>query len=581
VLFAYLTAALKASALLPEWIRQYKSGDFRFDLVAGLTVGVMLIPQAMAYAMLAGIPPIYGLYASTFPAIIYGFLGSCRQLSIGPTAMVSMLTASGGSLVAQNDPNTFLLIVAAITLIAGLMQFLLGVGRLGFLVQFLSKPVLLGFTSAAAIIIGLSQMKYFLGLQYQQSQFIQDILYQLGQQIDHTHLLTLAFGLSCLAILLFMKWKSPKFPSALLVMIISITVCFVLQLDQKGLTIIGAIPKGIPHVSIPKVDFSVLKMILPASFAIALISFMESTATAHVLWSRHNDYRVRHNRELISIGISNVVSGLLHASPVSGGMVRSMVNDQAGAKTGLASIISALLILLTLLLLTPLFYFLPHAVLAAIILVAVYRLVRIRECVQLWKIDRRDFWMMMVTFVGTLTMGITAGIGLGVILSLSWIIFESTYPHHAELGQVPNTTSFRNLRRFPNLLQTPGVLIFRFDAPLFFANANTFQNVLLDYKAQRNDKIHTLILDMESINSIDSSSIQMLEQLIHEMSLEGVEILLSEVKGPVRDKLFKSGLIGKLGNQHMFVTIHDAVHYVGGVKRHYSPDVAMQTNVQR
>jgi len=157
VLFAYLTAALKASALLPEWIRQYKSGDFRFDLVAGLTVGVMLIPQAMAYAMLAGIPPIYGLYASTFPAIIYGFLGSCRQLSIGPTAMVSMLTASGGSLVAQNDPNTFLLIVAAITLIAGLMQFLLGVGRLGFLVQFLSKPVLLGFTSAAAIIIGLSQ----------------------------------------------------------------------------------------------------------------------------------------------------------------------------------------------------------------------------------------------------------------------------------------------------------------------------------------------------------------------------------------------------------------------------------------
>lgn len=570
---------MKLSALLPGWLRQYQRTDLRFDVMAGLTVGVMLIPQAMAYAMLAGIPPIYGLYASTFPAIIYGFLGSCRQLSIGPTAMVSILTASGGSLMAQNDPNAFLMIVAMLTLMAGLMQFLLGVARLGFLVQFLSKPVLLGFTSATAIIIGLSQLKYFLGLHYPQSQFIQDIIYHLWQQISQTHVLTLLFGLICLGALIMMKKWWPKFPTALLAMIVAIAVCYFFQLDQDGLSVIGNIPKGIPHLSIPFIDFATWKMILPASFAIALISFMESTATAHVLWSRHLDYRVRHNRELISIGISNVVSGLLHASPVSGGMVRSMVNDQAGAKTGLASIISAMLILLTLLLFTPLFYFLPHAVLAAIILVAVYRLVRIREAIQLWKFDRRDFWMFLATFIGTLTMGIIAGIGLGVILSLAYIIFESTHPHHAELGQVPNTTAFRNMQRFPNLIQTPGVLIFRFDAPLFFANANTFQNVLLDYKAQRTDPVHTIVLDMESINSIDSSSIQMLEQFIAELKLTDVDILLAEVKGPVRDKLFKSGLVKKLGDHHMFLTVHEAVHYATGVERQYSRDAALQTNV--
>ncbi len=541
----------------------------------------MLIPQAMAYAMLAGIPPIYGLYASTFPAIVYGFLGSCRQLSIGPTAMVSMLTASGAGLLAQKDPNAYLLIVAVISFTAGLIQFLLGVSRLGFLVQFLSKPVLLGFTSAAAIIIGMSQMNHFLGLHYPQSQFIQDILYNLAEQIRNTHLLTLLFGLLCLSLLLLLQRVAPKFPGALITMILAIGASYLFHLDQLGLSIIGAIPKGIPHFNVPVIEISTLKMILPTAFAIALISFMESTATSHVLWSRHHDYRVRHNRELISIGISNVVSGLLHASPVSGGMLRSIVNDQAGAKTGLATMISAVLILLTLLFLTPLFYFLPHAVLAAIILTAVYKLVRIREAARLWKVDRLDFWMMLATFLGTLTMGITMGIGIGVCLSLAWIIFESTYPHHAELGQIPDSSTFRNLRRFPNLIQTPGVLIFRFDAPLFFANANTFQNVLLDYKSQRKDKIHTIILDMESINSIDSSAVQMLEDVFKELKQESIEVLLAEVKGPVRDKLFRSGVVQKSGSQPMFITIHDAVHYVTGIEGHYNPDVAMQTNVTK
>jgi len=572
---------LKAAALLPEWIRQYKPGDFRFDLMAGLTVGVMLIPQAMAYAMLAGIPPIYGLYASTFPAIVYGVLGSCRQLSVGPTAMVSMLTASGASLIAQHDAGMYVFVVALISITVGFIQFILGVLRLGFLVQFLSSPVMLGFTSGAAIIIALSQVKYILGLHYPQSQYIQDILYYLFQQITQTHILTLGFGLTSLILLFLIQRWLPKFPGALAAVILAIGLTYLLHLNQQGLSIIGSIPGGLPSVRLPVFDLELMKVIVPTSLAIALISFMESTAVSQVLWSRHNDYRVRHNRELITIGLSNVVSGLLKASPVSGGMSRSMVNDQAGARTGLASIISAVLILLTLLLFTPLFYFLPHAVLAAIILIAVYKLIRFRDAADLWKLDRKDFWMMFATFLGTLTLGITTGIGIGVLLSLAWIIYETSYPHHAELGQVPDTRYYRNIRRFPNLVIAQGLLIYRFDASLFFANANTFKNVLLDYKSQRSEPLHTILLDMESINSIDTSALRILEQIIQEMKLEKIDILLAEVKGPVRDKLFKSGLIQKLGDHHVFVTIHDAVRHATGMEGHHLPDVAMQTNVPR
>ena len=569
---------MKRITLIPDWLKKYKQADLRFDLVAGLTVGVMLIPQGMAYAMVAGLPPIYGLYASTFPAIVYAWFGTSRQLSVGPGALTALLTAAGISLVAQGGTEDYFAMVALLAFTVGVIQLLVGWAKLGFLVNFLSNPVILGFTSSAAIIIGLSQLKHFLGIQLVKTQHIQEIVVEIFQQISNVHWLTFAVGAAGLIVLLLMQKYLAHIPGALVVVTLSILLTWIFRLDLHGIKIVGQIPGGLPIPQLTSISIPTLLTLLPTAFAIALVSFMESTAVARAIQSRHKTYQLIPNRELVAIGLANMTNGIIHAMPVTGGMSRSTINDQAGARTGMSSIISSLLVLLTLIFLTSLFYFLPNAILAAVIITAVVRLLKIKEAKKLWTIDRKDFWMMMATFTGTLFLGIGPGIGIGVLLSLAWIIFEASYPHHAELGKVAGTHSFRNVRRFKDLQKIDGVLIFRFDAPLFFANINRFKEVLMFYKNQRKDPIHTIIIDMESINTIDSSAIEIFSDLIGDFSKENIALLLSEVKGPVRDKLYKSGLTQKIGEQNFFVTNEDAFNYISGVKSEYSPGIALQTN---
>ena len=569
---------MKRLTLIPDWLKKYKQADFRFDLVAGLTVGVMLIPQGMAYAMVAGLPPIYGLYASTFPAIVYAWFGTSKQLSVGPGALTALLTAAGISLVAQGGTEDYFAMVALLAFTVGVIQLLVGWAKLGFLVNFLSNPVILGFTSSAAIIIGLSQLKHFLGIQLVKTQHIQEIVVEIFQQISNVHWLTFAMGAAGLIVLLLMQKYLAHIPGALVVVTLSILITWIFRLDLHGIKIVGQIPGGLPIPQLTSISIPTLLTLLPTAFAIALVSFMESTAVARAIQSRHKTYQLIPNRELVAIGLANMTNGIIHSMPVTGGMSRSTINDQAGARTGMSSIISSVLVLLTLIFLTSLFYFLPNAILAAVIITAVVRLLKIKEAKKLWQIDRKDFWMMMATFIGTLFLGIGPGIGIGVLLSLSWIIFEASYPHHAELGKVAGTHSFRNVRRFKDLLKIDGVLIFRFDAPLFFANINRFKEVLVFYKNQRKDPIHTIIIDMESINTIDSSAIEIFSDLIGDFSKENIALLLTEVKGPVRDKLYKSGLTQKIGEQNFFVTTEDAFNYISGVKSEYSPGIALQTN---
>ncbi len=566
---------------LPNWIRGYRKTDFRFDLIAGITVGVMLIPQAMAYAMLAGLPPIYGLYASTIPPVAYALFGTCRQLSVGPAAMISLLTASGIGLIALPGTENYIGLVILMTLCVGLIQFTLGVARLGFLIHFLSNPVILGFSSAAVVLIGLSQLKYFLGISIGKSQYLHDIIYGVASQISHTHLLTLAMGSVGLALLLGFRKKWPSFPGPLVVVTLAILITWIFRLDQQGMGIVGDIPQGFPFPAIPELQFTHLPTIISTAFAIALISFMESTAVSRAVQARHRDYKIVPNKELMALGLSNMTSAFFRAMPVTGGLSRTIVNDQAGARSGMATIVCSILILLTLLFFTPAFYFLPTAILAAIVIAAVTKFIRVDEIFQLWKLDRKDFWMMLATFISTLFLGITVGIGIGVMLSLAWIIYESSYPHHAELGRVPGTNTFRNTRRFNHLEVQDGVLIFRFDAPLFFANATRFHEVLTDYLRHRQDPIHAVIVDMESNNSIDSSAIKMLADLVEEMKGQGIQVNLAEVKGPVRDKLFTSGIAQSLGEHRLFVTIDDAMRHCTGKREAHLPSVAFQTNVPR
>ncbi|RME96819.1 MAG: solute carrier 26 family protein [Bacteroidetes bacterium] len=552
---------LKSYLPILEWIKTYNKDTFKRDLIAGLTVGVMLIPQGMAYAMLAGLPPIYGLYASTLPLIIYAILGTSRQLAVGPVAMVSLLTASGIGVMAEAGTATYISLAIALAALVGLIQFLLGVLRLGFLVNFLSHPVISGFTSAAALIIGLSQLKHLLGIDLARSHHIHEIILQAVEQFGNLNWPTVGIGVGGILLIIVVKKINKAIPGSLLAVLFSILAVWALGLTDAGIAIVGEIPRGLPTFNLPTFSWETTWALLPTALAISLVSFMESIAVAKAIQAKHKNYQVVPNQELIALGLANLGGALFQSYPVTGGFSRTAVNDQAGAKTGLASVISAVLIILTLLFLTPLFYYLPKAILASVIMVAIFGLIDWKEPLHLWKTDRSDFWMLIATFIGTLTLGIESGIGLGVVLSLAMIIYETTRPHMVRLGQVPDTPFYRNVERFENMSERPDTLIVRFDARLYFANIQFFQDKLAEWIAQKGDQLQTIIINAEGMNSLDSSALHLLEEIVKEQRAKGRNVFFSGVKGPVRDLLVRAGLFAKIGADNFFMTVQEAVDY--------------------
>ncbi len=547
-----------------EWLPRYSSGALKGDLSAGLTVGVMLIPQGMAYAMIAGLPPIYGLYASTVPLILYAIFGTSRQLAVGPVAMVSLLTAAGIGALAEGGTETYIALAIALAFFVGAIQFLLGLFRLGFLVNFLSHPVISGFTSAAALIIGLSQLKHLLGVDIPRSHHVHEILLHAVEQFGAINWITFAIGLGGVAIIMGIKRVNRSIPGPLLAVVFGILAVWGLGLTEQGVKIVGKVPEGLPSFAAPVFSMEDFQALLPIALAIALVSFMESIAVAKAVQAKHKNYKVVPNQELISLGLANIGGAFFQSYPTTGGFSRTAVNDQAGAKTGMASIISALLIVLTLLFLTPLFYFLPKAILASVIMVAVFGLIDYREAIHLWHSNRTDFVMLLVTFFATLTLGIEQGIGVGVVLSLVMVIYRTTRPHVAVLGRVPGTHFFRNIERFENLEQRDDLLIIRFDAQLYFANTNYFKEKLEEEIAAKGEALKGVIIVSQSINNIDSSAAHALEEVIDECSAAGHRVMFSGVKGPVRDAMAKAHLTDKIGDNNFFMSIEEAVEAFDG-----------------
>ncbi|MBX2876173.1 MAG: solute carrier family 26 protein [Saprospiraceae bacterium] len=543
-----------------EWLPSYDKRQLPGDLSAGLTVGVMLIPQGMAYAMIAGLPPIYGLYASTLPLIIYALLGTSRQLAVGPVAMVSLLTAAGVGSLAVGGTETYIALAITLALFVGLIQFLLGAFRLGFLVNFLSHPVISGFTSAAALIIGLSQLKHLLGVEIARSHYVHEIVVEAMGKIGEINWSTLAIGLGGVLLIIGAKRLHKAIPGPLLAVVFGILLVWGMGLQALGVKIVGEVPGGLPSFGIPQIQIATAQDLLPIALAIALVSFMESIAVAKAIQAKHKDYKVIANQELIALGAANIGGAFLQSYPVTGGFSRTAVNDQAGAKTGLASIFSAALIVLTLLFLTPLFYYLPKAILASVIMVAVFGLIDVKEAKHLWKADRSDFWMLIITFLATLGLGIEQGIGIGVILSLAIIIFRTSRPHIAELGQVPGTPYYRNVERFDTVLQRDDLLIIRLDAQLYFANIDFFKDRVHELLQARLPKVlRTIILNAESINAIDSTAMHALSDLVEDWRKDGLAVYLTGVKGPVRDAMVKGGVTEKIGKENFFISVQEAV----------------------
>ncbi len=540
-----------------SWTKDYDRATLVDDTMAGITVGVMLIPQGMAYAMLAGLPPIYGLYASTIPLIIYAILGTSRQLAIGPVAMVSLLVASGVGAICELGSVQFINYAILLALMVGVIQFIMGALRLGFLVNLISHPVIVGFTSAAALIIGFSQLGHLLGLELGKGKIHETIL-SVADGFSDINIPTLIIGLSSIALIVIFKKINGKIPMPLIIVFLAIGIVHFFRLDSTGVQIIKDVPAGLPNISTPFVTVEALTELLPIAIAISLISYMESYAVAKSIQSKHKNYDIESNQELIGLGMANIVGSFFSAFPVTGGFSRTAVNDQAGAKSGMAAIVSAILVMLTLLFLTSYFYYLPKAALAAIILVAVLGLIDYREARHLWITDKQDFLAFVVTFLATIFISIETGLLVGVAVSVMFIIYRLSNPHIAELGQIPNSNTYRNLARFDELDTVQEALILRFDAPLFFANSSSFKETILSRINERSG-LKRLIIDGGGIHHVDTSAINMLLELSEKLHQMNISLQFADIKGPVRDLFHRNGLVKVIGEQNFFLHVSDAM----------------------
>jgi sulfate permease, SulP family len=542
-----------------DWIKNYNRRMLQGDLSAGITVGVMLVPQGMAYSMLAGLPPIYGLYAATIPLLLYAMFGTSRQLAVGPVAMVALLVLAGVGQIATPGSEEFIRLALLLSIMVGVFQLLLGLLRMGFLVNFLSHPVVSGFTSAAALIIGFSQLKNLTGINIPSSNYVHEILFNFINRLAEANLFTLSLGIGSILLILTLKRINKFIPGPLIVVVLGILMVYGFSWQKMNVAVVGEVPAGLPSFGMSSFGWGDVRALIPVMLTISLVGFMESIAVAKALHARHKNYKLIPNQELIALGIANIGGGLFQSFPVVGGFSRSAVNDQAGAKSGMASIISAVLIIITLLFFTSLFYFLPKSVLAAIIMVAVFGLIDWKEAVHLWHVDKRDFAMLAATFVATLALGIEEGILFGVILSLVMVVFRAAYPHMAKLGEVGESGIYRNLDRFPQAKVPEGALIVRLDAQLFFANSNFFKEKIESWIADCKYEVHALIVDASAINQIDSTALHALHDLRDDLTKQKIKIYFSGVKGPVRDKFQRSGLFDFIGRDHFFADLKQAV----------------------
>ncbi|MEM1320373.1 MAG: solute carrier family 26 protein [Bacteroidota bacterium] len=544
-----------------EWLPGYSRSLLRKDLLAGLTVGVMLVPQGMAYAMLAGMPPIYGLYGGLVPLFLYGLLGTSRQLSVGPVAISSLLILAGISKLAEPGSQEYVELVILTGLMVGILQTLLGLFKVGALVNLLSHPVIIGFTSAAAVIIAINQLTYLFGMPIPRFEHSYETLYYACMHLSDIHWPTFLICISAILIILLLRKISRAIPSALLVTVLSIIIVHFFRLDTYGVDIVGKVPEGLPALAAPHFQSSDLLAIIPTVLTVGIMGIVESISIARVLESKNKDCNIRPNAELIALGLSKIGGAFFQAIPTSGSFTRSAVNNDNGAKTGMSSIITALLTGLTLIFLTPLFYALPKAALAAIILVAVIGLFNVKEARHLWHLHRQDFFMMLATFVATLALGIEKGVIIGVLLSLAMIIYRTSQTHFAVLGRLPNSNYYRNVERFKEAVRHDGILVLRFDAQLFFGNINHFKDTLMDQVEQQPSPVDIFILDASNINDIDSSGLDTLEEVAQWLHLKGIHFSLAGAIGPVRDLLYKSGLMQKIGQENQFLYVHEAVQY--------------------
>jgi len=548
----------QSALYITQWAGDYDAATLRQDALAGLTVGVMLIPQGMAYAVIAGVPPIYGLYAGLVPPLIYPLFGSSRQLALGPVAIDMLIVSAGVGALAQAGTEQYVALAVLLTALVGVLQMAMGAMKLGFVANLLSRPVIAGLTAAAAVIIGASQLGNLLGLELGRSQYVHVLVWDAAQHAADTHLLTLGIGLGCIGVLLGLPHLAPRVPGALVVVVAGALGGWYFGLDERGVEVVGAIPKGLPGLDVWTTSLSELNALLPAAVTLALVQFMKDISLGRLFATRHG-YTIDANRELIGVGAGNLFGSLFQSIPASGSFSRSAVNDQVGARTPLANVFTAVIIALTLLFLTPLFYYLPMPALAAIIIVAGISLIDVRELRNLFKARRRDGYIALFTAACILFIGLQEGILLGIGASVVAVLFRISRPNVAELGHVPGTRLFRDMERFEQAVRMTDIMVLRVDASFSFANAEYFKDFILEKSEREGRNVEVVVVDGSSINDLDTTAIGALSSVVETLEEEGIELHLTGLIGPVRETVRRSGLYALLGADHFHLDPHEAV----------------------
>lgn len=556
-----------------RWIRIYKWREYlQVDVMAGVTVGAMLVPQAMSYAKLAGLQPIYGLYSGFVPIFVYALFGSSRQLAIGPVALVSLLVSNVLSKIVDSSDDLYTELAILLALMVGILECIMGLLRLGWLIRFISHSVISGFTTASAIVIGLSQAKYFLGYDIVRSSKIVPLIKSIISGADEFLWPPFLMGSIILAILLAMKHlgKSRKYLRFLraagpLTGII-LGTAFVKMFHPSSITLVGDIPQGLPNFSVPK-NFGHAKSLIPTALLITGVAILESVGIAKALAAK-NGYELDSNQELFGLGVANILGSFFSAYPTTGSFSRSAVNHESGAKTGVSGIITGIIMGCALLFMTPLFTDVPQCALAAIVISAVMGLVDYDEAIFLWRVDKKDFLLWTITTGTTLFLGIEIGVLIGVGASLAFVIHESANPHIAVLGRLPGTTVYRNIQQYPEAYTYHGIVIVRIDSPIYFANISYIKDRLREYeldidKSTRRgpevERVYFVIIEMAPVTYIDSSAVQALKDLHHEYKSRDIQIAISNPNREVLLALSRAGIVELIGKEWCFVRVHDAV----------------------
>ncbi|PFG58007.1 SulP family sulfate permease [Vibrio sp. ES.051] len=556
---------------ISSWLPDYSRHDATKDGLAAIIVTLMLIPQSLAYAMVAGLPPVVGLYASILPLIAYTLLGTSKTLAVGPVAVISLMTAEAVAPLFETGSQGYITAAATLAFLSGIVLLLMSVLRLGFLTTFLSHPVLSGFMTASGILISIGQFKHILGVPLHGENVIERLT-NLILALPQTNFYSLLIGVSCLIALIYAR-KSLR-PNLIklglsselaghvtklapvIVMILSIVLVALFDLDKKGVSVVGQIPSGLPSFSLPSLDLALIGELLPAAILLSIIGFVESASVGQTLAAKRRQ-RIEPNQELIALSGANIASAINGGFPVTGGLSRSVVNYDAGAETPLAGTFTAIGIGITVLYFTPLFTYLPHTVLAATIIVAVSALIDVKAIIHTWKSAKSDAIAMFLTIIGVLAFNVEIGLFAGLVASLVLFLWRTSRPHIAVVGLVHGTHYFRNVDRY-EVETTPSVVTIRIDESLYFANSQYLEEKIPSFITHKPLTRH-LILMFSGVNDVDLSALDSLKKIMSDLQERGITVHFSEIKGPVMDILNHTNFIQSITG-HVYFDQYTAYH---------------------